>query len=143
MAIMNKLYDIFEREKENNPNVTVHYNKFRQSLDYSNDNGVLTVLFNPEKDGERQEGCEEFYFKSSRHDKGLGRLVLKTSGYGSVGVSDEYCIREIPDEFIRIAQRYQFNREEIGVEKNPPKPMISVKANGTTIRAASEIYDHD
>lgn len=110
---MDNLFNIFEREKKNNPDLTVHYNKFSNSLDYSNENGVLTVLFNP--DG--NNGCEEFYFKQNKHEKGFGELVLKTNDYGRIGVSPDYILQELPEEFIKAAQRYQFDRDTIGIEQ--------------------------
>lgn len=122
---MDKLYNIFEREQRNNPDVTVHYNKFRQSLDYSNENGVLTVVFNP--DG--KEGCEDFYFKADKYDSGLGTLMLQTMDEGRFGVSPDYIIKTMPKEFLEIAQRYQFDRDVIGVEKRNEKPKNKPKEN--------------
>lgn len=121
---MDKLYNIFERESKNIKNnfsdmdITLHYNKLRNSMDYSNGNGTLTVVFNP--DG--KEGCEDFYFKGDKYDTGLGTLVLQTMDEGKFGVSPDYIISKIPKEFIEIAQRYQFDRNEIGVEKKAEKP---------------------
>lgn len=53
---MNSLYNIFQNEKERNPDMTVYYNKQTNSISYRNEEGTLTALFRGEN--------EYFYFKS-------------------------------------------------------------------------------
>lgn len=114
---MDRLYNIFEREKDNNPGFTVKYNKFKNSLEYRNENGKLTVVFNPDN----VKGTEEFYFNSGTKS-GLGDYVLKTIDAGKLGLPTNH-FKYLPPEFLEIAQRYQYDRDTIGVEQKKNKNM--------------------
>ena len=103
---MDKLYNIFEREKDNNPGFTVKYNKFKNSLEYRNEN---------------VKGTEEFYFNSGTMS-GLGDYVLKTIDAGKLGLPTNH-FKYLPPEFLEIAQRYQYDRDTIGVEQKKNKNM--------------------
>lgn len=120
MAITNQmdnLYDIFQREKERVGNdVTIFYNKNKNTLQYKNEEGTLTVKFKPEK------GAESFYYRPNTTERvGFGTLVQENYENGK----DVKChseIFDIPQRFIDITQDYQFNRDKIGIEKTDKKP---------------------
>lgn len=109
---MDNLYDIFQREKNRvGDEMTVFYNKNRNTLQYKNDEGTLTVQFKPEK------GAENFYFRPNTEERvGIGTLVQENFENGS-SVKFHSEIFDIPQEFINLVQVYQFDRDKIGVEK--------------------------
>lgn len=109
---MDSLYNIFQREKNRvGDDMTVFYNKNKNSLQYKNDKGTLTVLFKPE------ERAEDIYYRSSDTAErvGFGTLVQQNTDSGQWAKFSN-AIFDIPQEFIDIAQSYQFDRESIGVE---------------------------
>lgn len=72
---MNSLYNIFQNEKERNPDMTVYYNKQTNSISYRNEEGTLTALFRGEN--------EYFYFKSPNKkpeemQTNIGDMILNT-----------------------------------------------------------------
>lgn len=121
---MDNLYNIFQREKERVGNdFTVFYNKQKKSLQYRNEEGTLTVLFNEEN------GSENIHYRpANKENVGLGNLVQETTEYGRRGLlSDDFLT--MPKKFQHITQDYQFNRDVIGVEKPKEKEQIKTKNN--------------
>ena len=121
---MDNLYDIFQREKNRvGDEVTVFYNKNKNTLQYKDNEGTLTVQFKPEK------GAENFYYRPNTSERvGLGTLVQENLENGT-SVKFHSEIFNIPQKFINIVQDYQFDREKIGVEKSDKKPK-RIKAAG-------------
>lgn len=123
MAVMNKLFDIFQNEKEriDDKNITLYYNKRENSLQYKHPEGTLTVLF------DAQNGSERFFYKEAgkridESGKGLGVLVQETENNGTIARLPAYDqtqtakLFDLPQELINVAQDYQFNRKEMGIE---------------------------
>lgn len=115
---MNKLYNIFKNEKERNPDMTVFYregnDKMENSLSYSNDEGKLTILF-------RKGGIEEFHFRKP-DEKGLGDIVQTLYNKGKDGEMPHInSLFDLPKRFREIAQSYQYERKEIGIDKGHSK----------------------
>lgn len=130
MDNMNKLLNIFEREKERvGKDFTIFYNEKKNSIQYSARSeetdkvGVLTVVFNPKTMGE----C--FYFTTKDERKpihGIGELVFQTAYAGQIGKGDsnnffpitikEKMGEEVGDKFVKLIQSYQFDRKAIGIE---------------------------
>lgn len=109
---MDKLYNIFQREKNRvGDDMTVFYNKNKNTLQYKNESGTLTVLFKPE------ERAEDIYFRpgGTKERVGYGTLVMENMDSGRRALYSQTTF-DIPQEFINIAQSYQFDREAIGVE---------------------------
>lgn len=119
---MDSLYNIFQREKNRvGDDMTVFYNKNKNSLQYKNEKGTLTVLFKPD------ERAEDIYYRSNDTTErvGFGTLIQQNTDSGQWAKFGA-AIFDIPQEFIDIAQSYQFDREAIGVERkseirNKPK----------------------
>lgn len=115
---MDSLYNIFQREKERvGDEFTVFYSENRNSMQYKNEVGTLTILFQPE------EGSEKMYYRSNdeKNRVGLGELVqtLTENGENSRLTA---AFDGIPQEFSELAHSYQFDRDQIGVEKPAQQP---------------------
>lgn len=108
---MDSLYNIFQREKSRVGNeFTLFYSKPKNSLQYKDNVGTLTVVFDP------KNGCEKIYYRNEA-DKGvgLGNLVTTITQHGYLAVLED-AFWDLPDNFTRITRDYQFNRDAIGVE---------------------------
>lgn len=112
ICLMDSLYNIFQREKNRvGDDMTVFYNKNRNFLQYKNENGTLTVLFKP------KERAEDIYYRpnDATEQVDLGTLIQRNTDSGRLAKFGAE-IFDLPQEFIDIAQSYQFDREAIGVE---------------------------
>lgn len=111
---MDRLYNIFQREKERvGDKFTVFYNEKRNLLQYSNNEGTMTVLFDSNK------GTEDFYYRSSDAEQGsgLGTLVQQNAEHGHRAKFGKEIFELCSQQFIDLCCDYQFNRDAIGVEK--------------------------
>ena len=108
------LYKLFQREKERVGNeFTVYFNKQHNTLQYSDDEGRLTVEFDD------REKSERFFYldlKSGKKHQGLGECVYVTADSGRFGhFADSFM--ELPQRFVDLAQAYQYDREAIGIDE--------------------------
>lgn len=113
---MNKLYNIMRRKQERNPDVDVYYNEKNKSLQYINNKGVMTVVFN-------KNGIEDFYYRShNEKDTGLGCKFQSLVGKGTYGkVDSSFMLSKLPYRFLEVAQDYQFNREAMNIDYEQKK----------------------
>lgn len=123
--MMNKLYDIWDRERKRHPELTVSYNQNNNTLSYRNDEGRLTVFFNPKEIDDRgkrvgkpKEGCEEFRFYPEGDNNKIGILVYEIQGHGQYGSSNSN-FDKLPENLRKLIADFQFDREAIGIENVP------------------------
>lgn len=115
---MDSLFNIFEREKKRvGDKFTVFYNQKKNWLQYSNNDGALTVVFDAEN------GSEQFYYRSKDAEKGtgIGKLIQQTIEHGHKARFAKESIDFCPQDFINLCADYQFNRKAIGVELGAEK----------------------
>lgn len=111
---MDSLYKIFQREKVRvGDKFTVFYNQKKNLLQYSNNEGTLTVLFDAKK------GTEDFYYRpnDTERDSGLGTLIQQNIEHGHRAVLTKEVFDICSQDFIDLCADYQFNRDSIGVER--------------------------
>lgn len=115
---MDNLCNIFKREKNRvGDKYTLFYNQRKNSLQYSNDEGVLTVIFDAKRE------AENFYY-CPNNDKGkgtLGVLVQQNIERGQRAVVAKEIFDICSQNFIDLCADYQFNRDAIGVEMKPQR----------------------
>lgn len=104
------LFDIFTNEKERlGDEMTLFYNKNRESLQYKDDTGVLTVLF------DKENAAEDFHYKQ-KDEAGIGERVLSLQNSGKDVIEENS--QNVPLSFQYILDDYQTNREQIGISEN-------------------------
>lgn len=123
---MDKLFNIFERERNRlkDEDVTVFYNSKRNTMQYSKDEGTLTVAFNTYED-KNTEGCEKFTFKPKGDNASI--FIQQTYDFGQYSKLDIDNLLRMPELLRNIAQDYQYNRDAIGVERQPNKEKTAKK----------------
>jgi hypothetical protein len=129
------LYNIFRKEQARvGDTFEVSYNERNSSLQYRNDKGTMTVIFDMEK------GNEDFYFRFKGADKsvGLGENFCNVTNHGESSFMDSKAIarlnklqppelKEPPQEFIDLAAEYFYDRKELGFEVEKPKSRNSME----------------
>lgn len=112
--VKDSLFAVFQREKDRvNDRFTVFYNQKEHLLQYFNDEGTLTVLFDEKK------GAENFYYKSRgiESNSKYGTLIQQTADHGHKAVFTKEIFNLCSQNFIDLCADYQYNRESIGIEK--------------------------
>lgn len=136
MKSKSNLYDVFKSEVERvGDKFTIFYNEKKQSLQYSNNEGALTVFVGTDPEG--------FYKESYFYRPADGEQGHIPQGYGSmIGATMRQnedggqrpmfnpTIRDFyPQEFCDLCMDYQRNRDAIGIdEMRTPKKLKNREA---------------
>ena len=132
------LYDIFEMEMKRNTdrNVSLFFNKNKNSISYINEQGTLTVVFRsedgkniiPPAEQENLKGAvtEQIFFKPCDAKGSDKKIVLNIAEHGRNATSPvlengRKGIETLPEIFRQICLEYQYARDEIGLERPEEK----------------------
>lgn len=124
---MNNLYNIFQNEKQRNPDMTIFYRDNKtKSLCYRNQDGVFEVNFKYDEESRIEKNT--IYFKKSGEKHGSKVCDIEVNSNGYVYSVFTKAAFDLPDRFKVLFDEWRFDRKRILDEQT--KGIREKKAEG-------------